>query len=75
MASFTRPTPHIHLDEPGFFARPISRWLSMLALLASVVLCFWVLAQQGTAEQVIKLALFTLPASVYLLYRSFVRQV
>lgn len=75
MAPFTRSTPHIHLEEPSFFARPLSRWLSLVFLLASVALCSWVLAESGNPEQVIKATLFTVPASAYLLYRSFVRQV
>ena len=66
--------PHIRLEEPTFFARPISRWLSVLFLVATAALCYVVMQQAPGLDQVIKVGLFTVPATIYLLFRSFVRQ-
>jgi len=74
MATHTRIDTHFHLNAPGFFERPISRWLSILALGLSIGLCAWVAQQFAAPEPVLKVALFTLPSAGYLLFRSFVRQ-
>ncbi len=74
MATFARTSTRIRLEEPGFFGRPASRWLALLCLAITMAACFWIIATAPPAEVVLKALLFTMPATAYLLFRSFVRQ-
>jgi hypothetical protein len=60
------------LQQQGFFERPVSKWLSLVAILLSIGICAWLGAQATEPILVLKTALFTLPAAGYLAFRSFV---
>ena len=74
MATFARTSTRIRLDEPGFFGRPASRWLALACLAITLAACAWIIATSPPVEVVLKAVLFTVPATGYLLFRSFVRQ-
>jgi hypothetical protein len=60
------------LQQQGFFEKPASKWLSLVAILLSIGICGWLGTQATETIVVLKTGLFTLPAAGYLAFRSFV---
>jgi hypothetical protein len=76
MPSYIRPYGNqagIHAEEESFFAKPISRLLSLTLLILSSVLLYVVYKASPSAEDMIKLGLLTIPVTGYMLYRSFLK--
>ncbi len=69
---YKAPITHTHREE-SFFARPVSRWFSLVLFIATALLIIWVLGQNPSLEDTLKVCLFTIPVTGYVLYRSFIR--
>jgi hypothetical protein len=70
--TYKAPISTVQRDEP-FFARPASRWFAMILLAATSALLVWVFRQSPSLEDALKACLFTIPATGFVLYRSFIR--
>lgn len=71
-ATYKTPITHTHKEEP-FFARPVSRWFALFLFIATSLLLIWVFGQNPSLEDALKVCLFTVPATGYVIYRSFIR--
>jgi hypothetical protein len=69
---FSTQGTHAHRPAESFFARPASRWLSLVLFIATSLLLIWVFGQNPTLEYALKACLFSIPVTGYVLYRSFI---
>jgi len=63
-----------YTEKPSFFERPISRWLSILSIVCSLAVLVYAGMVQMPVLNVLQLALFMVPASIYISIRSFALQ-
>ena len=62
-------------SHESFFTTTAAKWLSAIATIVCGVLLYITFVQAPTLEDVLKVTLLTVPASIFMLYRSFVAQV
>lgn len=65
---------YTNLAPDTFFSRPLAKWFSMILLLVCGLTLGMVWQSQPSVEEIIKVCLLTVPATTYLLYRSFIAQ-
>lgn len=73
--TYKTPLSHSHSHSQqaeSFFARPVSRWFSLVLFIATSLLLIWVFGQNPSLEYALKACLFSVPVTGYVMYRSFI---
>ena len=62
-------------NQESFFSTAVAKWVSLIALAFCAALLYVTFNQAPTLEDVLKVSLLTVPASLYMVYRSFVAHI